>query len=366
MSTSSSLATSPALQRTVHPTNTNYLESQSYILALADLPAHYAASASSPSDAIHLFDKSTLQSTATLPGHSGGITALRAASLNGHKNLVSAGKDGTVKTWDARSGAAAVKMTMAGRPRALLSCDASSDGLTVAAGTELQSADAFILYWDPRNPSAPLRTHGSTHSDDVTVLHFHPEKLSTILSGSSDGLLCTSNAQEDDEDEAVVDVANWGCSVSQAGWTSSGVWAASDMETFGAWNEELDAIYGVDIRTYSTDVWTTDYLIGCHASGSAPLKIFAGSNAGGIGLLTNTPDSPWTLQNIWTGGHTGVVRSVLWDERNGVLVTGGEDAKLNTWAWTPAADAMDVDEAPVGRKRGSHEDSEQIGKRRRT
>lgn len=66
----------------------------------------------------------------------------------------------------------------------------------------------------------------------------------TLLSVSSDGLVCTSNANEADEDEAGIHVANWGCSVAQAGWLHDragrpGIWASSDMETFGVWNSEV-------------------------------------------------------------------------------------------------------------------------------
>lgn len=64
-----------------------------------------------------------------------------------------------------------------------------------------------------------------------------------LLSASSDGLLSTSNAAEDDEDEAVLNVGSWGCSISQAGWiqgsSATRVWAASDMETFSCWSNEV-------------------------------------------------------------------------------------------------------------------------------
>lgn len=34
-----------------------------------------------------------------------------------------------------------------GKTRALLCCDVSSDGLTVAGGTDMEGDDALILYW---------------------------------------------------------------------------------------------------------------------------------------------------------------------------------------------------------------------------
>jgi WD repeat-containing protein 89 len=169
-----------------------------------------------------------------------------------------------------------------GKQKALLSCDVSLDGLTVAAGTELQQDDALILYWcvypffsqpivlspsiwdllnrDPRNPAAPLRKHTSTHSDDITTVRFfrsteeersHNNNL--LLSGSTDGLVCISNANEADEDEAVLHISNLGSSISQVGWIPSrrcaarrtptagdrdGVWAATDMETFYLLSDE--------------------------------------------------------------------------------------------------------------------------------
>lgn len=89
---------------------------------------------------------------------------------------------------------------------------------------------------DPRQPATPLRTHSSTHSDDITSVRFGPENV--LLSASTDGLISLSNYTEDDEYEAVTDVVNWGCSIAQAGWIpgNQSIWAGSDMETFGTWS----------------------------------------------------------------------------------------------------------------------------------
>jgi WD repeat-containing protein 89 len=132
-----------------------------------------------------------------------------------------------------------------------------------------------------------------------------------LLSVSTDGLVCTSNPDEDDEDEAGLNVGNWGCSIAQAGWVnghsgSPGIWASSDMETFSTWSSEvsrkstaiyatflitltqLDRILDIDIRhptVHRQDLtWVTDYLIGCHNNAVVPhnrdndLSVFLGSN----------------------------------------------------------------------------------------
>ncbi|KAH9850057.1 WD40-repeat-containing domain protein [Lenzites betulinus] len=378
-----SLVDAPSFKASSAPVRSTALPAAAYVLSIAALPSHYAVSASSPSNAIHVFDKARLQNVQTLPGHGSSITALRSvpniANAVAHA-LVSSGKDGTVKVWDERAGTVALHMTAssAGARRGLLSCDVSADGLSIAAGTELQGDDASILYWDPRSPVAPLRVHSSTHSDDITALHFYrpassavPNTGNLLLSASSDGLVCTSNADEADEDEAGVHVGNWGCSIAQAGWLHDragrpATWASSDMETFSVWTTELDRIQDVDIRQPSVHrqdlTWVTDYLIGCHntlnpiGDTDNDLCLFAGSNEGDIALLTKStfsdPDVPWHLQRTWTTGHAGIVRAALWDERNNILLTGGEDSRLNVWN----AQGAEPVTSPSKPKRGSDMD----------
>ncbi|KAI0770747.1 WD40 repeat-like protein [Irpex lacteus] len=357
-----SLVDSAAFTTTSRTIRTVTLPAEAYVLSLASLPSLYAASSSAPTNAIHLFDKSNLRAVTTLPGHDDAVTSMRVVSnFSGlaREVLVSSGKDAFIKVWDERTGFAAVQMhaLSSGRSRPLLSCDVSPDGLTVAAGTILEGDDASLLYWDPRNPAAPLRTHTYTHSDDITAVHFlksHGSSQNILLSASTDGLVCTSNSDEDDEDEAGLHVGNWGCSVAQAGWVRGrsgafGIWSSSDMETFGLWTGELDKVHDVDIRQPSIHrqdlTWVTDYLIGCHNNDVIPsnrdndLSLFLGSNEGDIALITRSTFSdtttPWTMERLWKLGHAGVVRSVLWDEQNNILLTGGEDAKLNVWPCPP-------------------------------
>ncbi|KAL1741948.1 WD40-repeat-containing domain protein [Schizophyllum fasciatum] len=376
------LEESPTLQHIARPECSAWIASEAYIMSIAQLPSRYAIAPSTPCTSIDILDSASLRIVQSFPGHDGGVSALSTIhSVAGltRPSLVSSGRDGSVKVWDERSNSHSIKMTDLGKSRAILAVDVSPDGLTVAGGTDLQGDDATILYWDPRQPAAPLRAHSSTHSDDITALHFSPFDPSgrTLLSASTDGLLSISDAAEDDEDEAVVHVANWGCSVSQAGWVgaSGAVWAASDMETFSTWSRELDPYQSLDIKVPAVQridrPWVTDYLITSHSTGDPehPLAVFVGSNEGDVALVSesSTPGN-WTLHKKWLNGHAGVVRSLLWDDTNGVLVTGGEDSKLNVWPLSgPIVDdgadsAMDLDEgAHAGRKRGmSWEDGDEM------
>ncbi|KAJ3549034.1 hypothetical protein NMY22_g1033 [Coprinellus aureogranulatus] len=48
--------------------------------------------------------------------------------------------------------------------------------------------------------------------------------------------------------------------------------------------------------------------------------------------------APWYLHTSYTHSHVGVVRALYVDDRRGVVVTGGEDARLNVWRdLTPSA-----------------------------
>ncbi|KAI5124881.1 hypothetical protein M0805_007311 [Coniferiporia weirii] len=379
------LAVSSSFASSNRTLSSTLLPENSYVLSIAASQSHYAAAASAPSDAIHLFDKSDCKTVvSTLPGHDGGINYMCTADVfqGARQVLLTCGKDGSVKAWDERTGAVGVQMLTSGRRVPLISCDASPDGLTVAAGTVLQGEDASILYWDPRNPVAPLRRYSSTHSDDITAVHFaRGGSTNVLLSASTDGLLCTSNPLEEDEDEASIDVGNWGCSISKAGWThgvTTGpqVWAVSDMETLSMWSNELDLSQNIDrdrlAHPHPAMPWVTDYIIDCHISRNGSFYLFAGSNEGDIALLSpRGMDTRWSLDQVYSAKHTEVVRCVHWDESNGLLLTGGEDARFNVWSSpvqsseeSNGGGSMDVDLPP--RKRIINDDGESGFKRVRT
>ncbi|KAI9512717.1 hypothetical protein F5148DRAFT_1145902 [Russula earlei] len=116
----------------------------------------------------------------------GGTTCLRAVNSVAGVNkrmIVSSGNDGIVRVRDGRTGAAAIERTHGIRPR-------RSEG-TPAPTRMTQFRCTF--------PFSLLRPH------DLL-----------LLSGSTDGLLCVSNADEEDEDEGVVYVDILGSSISQA------------------------------------------------------------------------------------------------------------------------------------------------------
>jgi WD40 repeat protein len=106
------LLESPHLQEEHYPKLSSKSSSGSYVLQITSFTSHYAASASSPSNVIDVFDKSSLRGIQTLSGHEKGTTSLHTAQgISGviRESLVSSGKDGSVIVWDVRSNAHSIK-----------------------------------------------------------------------------------------------------------------------------------------------------------------------------------------------------------------------------------------------------------------
>jgi hypothetical protein len=151
------------------------------------------------------------------------------------------------------------------KPLPLTAITHSESDHLVILGTELQSSESHIMYYDIRQPKTPAYSHSSTHSDDITHLSLLPPtgsylpRFSTtgaelpprlLLSASTDGLVALSDMRESDEDEAVLCEENWGESIAAAGFypvtatederagdqpKGLRVWTRSDMDNVATW-----------------------------------------------------------------------------------------------------------------------------------
>lgn len=250
-----------------------------YVLGITPSPTTPHLVLRHPSKSLTVADNQTLQSVASLQGAHGGH--ISSVSCDGGE-LWSAAVDGSIIRWDERSRQkatvikglsitwstrrgfspslnvhkinATVTLAFIRKPLPVTALTTSAHDSLVIGGTELVSSEAHILFWDPRNSSAPLYTHSSTHSDDITHLSLlrssstflpasHNPEIKTpstlLLSASTDGLIALSDMKEGDEEEALVAEENWGQSIADAGGYmhkgKMGVWARSDMDEMCLW-----------------------------------------------------------------------------------------------------------------------------------
>lgn len=225
------------------------------------------------------------------------------------------------------------------------------------------------------------------HSDDVTSLSFHPTVPFALLSASSDSLVAISDIRKTDEDDSVLGVINTGASVARAGWGGSSTfrpkailegeegkeeaqsdvpnlgafWSVSDMQTLGIWEadgwEEL--LSPCDVRQGETNPmtlpWKTEYVVDAGADSQLlqsrdSVGVFCG-NQNGTTAFTQIPNQAgqdWVMHCLLTGGHSEVVRSVLWDVKNSCVFTGAEDGRICGWQLADDNNSVTATAMPLG------------------
>ncbi|SYW75484.1 uncharacterized protein UBRO2_00718 [Ustilago bromivora] len=349
----------------VIPPNANANASPAYVTHLLSLSTSYGVPT-----LLAVADDSTL----TLIDKTSGVVAeshraFKDARITQAKTLPSASgtfvasvSNGTVACWDTRSGLTRPVWTLQGTSKAPYLCveTSPSDANTVVAGTEQYGhGDSDIDIWDVRSAAAPQSKYNEVHSDDVTVLKYHPDSAAhrgILLSGSTDGLVSAIDTTIPEEDDAVISVGNTGNSVARAGWfycpssssssTSSAavdtnmdsteeadlsqvetearrralgkVWAIGDMQTLSLFDaDKFDPILPTtDVRSSSSlrPPWSTDYVIDAFthlpsfpnppSSSEEHLTLFVGKSEGAFATIfiptsAPTPTSSWGLRAVF-------------------------------------------------------------------
>ncbi|CAG8443118.1 17870_t:CDS:2 [Acaulospora morrowiae] len=276
------------------------------------------------------YNNDSLSFNGKLAFHTDTVTKLKI-----HKDhlLISSSKDGRIAIWDLRvPNSEPVQVLQAGKREPLLSFDVNNLDTILAAGTELFNEDAKIIFWDLRNSSI-MSQFVESHNDDITQIQFHPTSPSQLISGSVDGLICSFDLKNFDEDNELSGVINSSSSISKAGYFGSDgeyVYCLTHTETFSLWGASecnLLCDFG-DVRQSSVPI---DYAIDCQFDSSTNrLFLFTGSQTGVLGVLHVAVNELQLCQTL-SGGHSEIIRSVFWNPKTNIFLTGGEDAKLCLW-----------------------------------
>ncbi|CAG8756761.1 8591_t:CDS:2 [Dentiscutata erythropus] len=282
------------------------------------------------------YTNSSLTFAGKLNYHTDTITKLK---LHKDQFIISSSKDGRIALWDLRiPSSQPTNVFQAKNREPLLSFDINNSDTILAAGTELIEGDAKILFWDLRKPFLVAAEFIESHNDDITQLQFHPTSDSHFISGSTDGLICSFEVKNFNEDDELIGVINSGSSINKAGYfgpSAEYVYCLTHTETFSLWGlSDINLLCDIgDIRQdrCQGSFIQIDYAIDCQFDFSTNrLYLFAGSNLGNISILHVAINELQLCQTL-NDGHSEIVRSVIWNPQVNTLLSGGEDSKLCMW-----------------------------------
>ncbi|TVY29926.1 putative WD repeat-containing protein [Lachnellula hyalina] len=269
------------------------------------------------------------------------VTCLKALGGEDAAVVCTAGRDGSVKVLDPRTGG--VVATVRSDQNAPIISLACSYPYGLAAGTELTNHQAAVLIWDTRDLSEPVVKYVESHSDDVTELQFHPSRPQILLSGSTDGLVNIYNTTITDEEEAIHQTINHGHSIHHANFLSDvNIFALSHDEKFSMYElvtnpeegvEEPPPIHYGDMREQLGGEYVANVLR--RPDGGAVLGVGTHSRES-FDLVQLKNGSPWTFapesKVTLVGAHSSeIVRAFCFLDSHKTVLTAGEDGQVKAW-----------------------------------
>jgi hypothetical protein len=260
------------------------------------------------------------------------------------------GMEGRIAGWDMRASAlsgAAFKIDT-GMPLTTGHIEPFGSNLLVT-GSEAQSRQGVIAFWDQRQLNAPVCKWTDQHTEDVTMVRFRPDKAGCLVSSSIDGLLCQSQfdallaPQVDDALQSVIPLP-WpidAFSFTPVSGHEDMVAVISPMNTVA-----LARLNTGDLLSRGDESATGPGSLSGSAGSSSAIVTVAANPATDCPLLFSglqdgsmlvhaihgpSPDHIVQVASFGTGVHRDLIRCALYLPQEGVVFTGGEDARIAGW-----------------------------------
>ncbi len=244
----------------------------------------------------------------TLAGHEGAVHTV-AWSPDGTR-LVSGGADGSIRIWDATTGAQL--LVMRGHERDVWTVDWSPDGLYIASGGE----DGTVRMWDATTgvQSWSVQPANTWVSDvawginGISIAAAHGDGVVRLL-GTSQGTI----RKELRGHEYSVNAVTW----EDNRVLVSGGGSGYPDNTIRRWDIIQEIQWNV-LWGHRGEVWTVAVKNGIIASGSTDhtVRLWQGHSGNALAVLE---------------GHTGTVTAVDWDPTGRYVVSTSGDGSLRIW-----------------------------------
>ena len=256
---------------------------------------------------VRVWDATTGANTYVYRGHNGGVETV-AWSLNG-RYIASGGKDNTAQVWDAQTGA--TLLTYTGHSDHVLGVAWSPDSSRVVSASKDKTAQVWSI------------TNGATlqlwtqHTNEVHCVAWSPNGQ-MIVSGSRDNTAQVWNPVAGNglytftRHSDVVESVAWSLDsqriVSGSNDQTAQVWYARDGGDVYTYLGHSSYVYGV--------AWWPNSKQIASASFDQSVRVWDATNGGHTIVYT---------------GHTGPVESVAWDSDNLRLVSASDDTTVQVW-----------------------------------